>query len=528
MHAVEKEIPNYLRLHVEPLPEASPPPLPGWDGLCQAFAGATGWQLSLVSGVIDDRTVAWSAPIQTGEAPSPGTLVLRRPDADVSSDSKRSLEQLGSLEAVRPLAAALAGLFGQLWLTRHSLWQREAELAAGVPVVPHPREDGHLAERLEAVLRGGTEAIGCQAAALYLLDDATTHLKMRACWGLAKDHLVAAPRTLRGALADLEALVGHAVAIEDTHLLPHWQVPFAEFPAAICVPVSTPTIPLGTLWMFADHVRPFDNEQTQMVEIIAGRIAADLEREMLLRQGVATKHLEKQLRQAQRWQQLRLPTIAPLLDDWEVAGWTFASDFVTTSFYDWTVQADSSVAIALGDVHRDTIDAAMAAATLQSSVRAHGAYRHQPHQLLRHVNETLWSSSPGDGPASLFYGVVQPERGSFEWSAAGRIYAFLSRKSHARRITTGGDPLGVELEAQFSLSTDRMEPGDVLVVLTPGPAAAPSAAQLPDYERLARATQADERSSAKQIAESLRDQLAEPAAAGAIGSLLVLRRRPEK
>ena len=73
--------------------------------------------------------------------------------------------------------------------------------------------------RLEAVLRGGTEAVDCQAAALYLLDDATSQLKMRSCWGLPLDRLAAPARPLKGAVADLEALLGHAVVIEDTDVL---------------------------------------------------------------------------------------------------------------------------------------------------------------------------------------------------------------------------------------------------------------------------------------------------------------------
>ena len=117
-------------------------------------------------------------------------------------------------------AALLAGAVGKLWgelvATRHALWQREAELAAGVPLIL--REDEHappLSERLEAVLRGGAQAIGCDAAALYLLDPATTELKLRSSWGLPRKRLTDPARPLRGALADLEALLGHAVVLTD-------------------------------------------------------------------------------------------------------------------------------------------------------------------------------------------------------------------------------------------------------------------------------------------------------------------------
>ena len=38
--------------------------------------------------------------------------------------------------------------------------------------------------RLTSIVRGAVEGIGCDAAVLYVLDDATTELAMQAMWGL--------------------------------------------------------------------------------------------------------------------------------------------------------------------------------------------------------------------------------------------------------------------------------------------------------------------------------------------------------
>ena len=463
---MEKEIPSYLKLHVDPTVEAAPPKLlelPGLSDICRAFEGATGWQLQLTSSLVDDRTAVWSSPIPSGTAPSPGAIALKRCPSAVSRQ-----DALQSLETVRPLATAMTALVGQIWQMRYALWQREAELAAGVPVVPHAQEAGHLAERLEAVLRGGAEALGCEAAGLYLLDDDTSHLKLRAVWGLPAERLLEPPRPLRGALADLEALVGHAVALEDVQLLPHWRVP-EPFAAALCVPVSTPTIPVGTLWFFADRARPFTSEQTQLAEIVAGRVAADLERDVLLRQGVRTKQLERELHEARRWQQLRLPAIAPLLDDWQVSGCTVADDELSGSFHDWSILSDGTLALVVADCHRLTVDAALTAATVLTAVRAHLNYRHSPERLVEHVNETLWSASPGDWPVSLFCGAVQPEQGEFAYCATGRLQAFLVGAGQVRSLLTGTAAVGVELEQTFQLERCQLERGECLVIITAGP-----------------------------------------------------------
>ena len=149
-----------------------------------------------------------------------------------------------------------------------------------------------LAARLQAAVKSAANAVEGQAAALYLLDEGTSELKLRSCWGLPFDRLTAPARRLQGSLADLEALLGHAVVLENTSLMPGWNAP-EDFAAAICVPVSSSTTVLGTLWIFCDETRDFTDAQTSVAEIVAGKIATDLEREMLLHEGVKGGQLPK-------------------------------------------------------------------------------------------------------------------------------------------------------------------------------------------------------------------------------------------
>jgi phosphoserine phosphatase RsbU/P len=316
----------------------------------------------------------------------------------------------------------LSQVVQHLCATRTALWHREAELAAGVPVTMHPDEQQHLAARLEAVLKAGAQAVGCQAAAAYLLDEASRHLKLRACWGLPKSRFLEPPRPLRGAAADLEALVGHAVVLEDTLLLADWGVP-EEFRSAVCVPISTPTTPLGTLWVFCDQPRPFSQDESNLLEIVSGRIAADLEREMLLQQELDTRSIKRQLRYASQWQENRLPRLKPLLHGWQIAGKTSQGDTLGGDFHDWFVLPDGSLAAVVGDAQGKLVEAGLTAAALHSAVKAHANYRHTAQELVERVNETLWSASAGDQFASLFYARIQPETGWIECAMAGHIDA---------------------------------------------------------------------------------------------------------
>src|SRR5690606_35105660 len=119
---------------------------------------------------------------------------------------------------VRGLAGGLEFLLAEVDRLREAVRQREAELATHIPVVSHASTDD-LAERLEAALVSAAEVVGADAAGLYVLDEATSSLKLRAAHNLPESRLLDRPRRLEGALADLEALSGNAVVLEDTNLL---------------------------------------------------------------------------------------------------------------------------------------------------------------------------------------------------------------------------------------------------------------------------------------------------------------------
>ncbi len=464
------QYPSALKLHIEELPAVAP--LPTGDAtfqlLSEAFARATGWQLQYHAGCIDDCGERWSAPVEGATPDSSGRLSLVASPPATDAQQRAAVASNIGLEAARPLALAIAHLLGEANRTRYALWQREAELAAGVPVAMRPNERQHLAERLQCVLQGGAEAIHCEAAALYLLDETTSSLKLRALWGLPQAKLLEPARPLRGAVADLEALVGHAVVLEDTSLLPHWRCPEEDFAAAVCVPVSTSSSPLGTLWLFSRTEREFSASQTNLAEIIAGRLAADLEREMLLTAGASAKQNDRQLEVAARWQQDRLPSVVPLLPEFEVSGWTHQAKGVGGDFHDWTVLPDGRLALAVGDAQGAPLQAGLNAAAVQAAVRAHAGYRHSAPQLLTRLNDTLWQGSAGDQFASFGYAIVNPESGELELALAGSVAALVIRNEGREIFAADGAPLGTGVEPPLKTMTLALEPGECLVLLSAG------------------------------------------------------------
>jgi serine phosphatase RsbU (regulator of sigma subunit) len=438
---VVKPVPSYLKLRTAE-GEVAPPDvaeLPGLEPLCAAFTHATGWPLRFAAGpvAVDQTDILWSAPVDPGVGASPGHLRIELGNA-------KNVAQLAArvpLEAAEELAAAMAGLLQQTFQLRKTLWKREAELAAGVPVAARPDEPQHFALRLEAALKAGAQMLGCDAAALYTLDEATTELKLRSTWGLPFDRLEQPARSLATALADLEALLGHAVVLESTQTLRPWNVP-EPCEAALCVPVSSPTMPLGTLWFFSKSQRPFTAEQTNLAEIIAGRLASELDRAVLLHEQTQAVTVLRQIEVAGRMQQQSLSRPSPPLDGWDIAGWSCQANALGGAFHDWRFLADGRLAVVVADACDGGVAGALVAATLRMALHNALDANTDPAKILSHLHDTLQKHGAGDAWAGMVLAILSLETGKTTIASAGRPMALWLPSGSPQSLLKPTLPLG--------------------------------------------------------------------------------------
>ena len=468
-------IPEYLKLHTE-----DPPTFPDLQtaaedeltNLSDALLQATGWSIQY----LDEKDSATNQVAEQSDSSlSPPTKVPvlsheQRPIGQFTiqqGKTKLTDAPSTSLPVAKQLVTAIGSLISTLEQTRETVWKQEAQLATGIPVSIRKDEEVHLAARLETILRCGAEAVGCQAAAAYLLDDDTRHLKLRSCWGLPQERLLDPPRLLQGATADLEALVGHAVILKDRSCMPDWLSP-QSYQAAVCVPISSPSVPLGTLWVFSDEARTFDQQQSNIVELVAGRISAELEREVLLQQQINAHRQDQQWHHALAWQENRLPRNAPLLKDWHIAADTSQANHIGGDFYDWNIFSDNRFAVLVGDAAGSTIEAALTAATVQASLRAHMESLPETGQLLNQVNRLLWTGCTGDQFASLFYALIDPQTGKLQYSAVGDVAGILVQKSRVRWLTANPLALGTQETSEYETVVEPMQSGDTLVLFSEG------------------------------------------------------------
>ena len=445
------QIPNHLRIHADD--NKPPKQFAASDELSafwQAYVDATGWRVD--KSKLGAKSKPHLLPATTG------TLDDIESADDVPAVSKSAAERL---------ARAASQIADRLREFEGNLSRSEAEEAVSDIRSAGISTDDHIAERLDQVLHEAVLATGCDAAGLYLLDDDTSSLKLRSCYGLPKSKLADEPRQLRGSLGDLEALVSTVVTIEDISRMTHWESP-EDRGAAVVVAIRGGELPLGTLWLWDDQPRDFTVAQEAAAKLAAGRIAAELEREVAKMATVERKDFRRELRDASAWQERQLPPPIPLAKNWKVSGWADPAKTVGGDWFAWDVLPNGSMAMAIASADSTGIEAALTSATARSAWQAHGGYRHKTNQMLSRMNDTLWQTSTGDQLTSIIYANIDSDTGEGEFATAGNCHAFVVNKYGYRAIASQTQPLGSDPDQMPETHSLRLLHGDALVLATEG------------------------------------------------------------
>ena len=272
------------------------------DKLAKSFEAATGWVLGFQESSFSKSVP--DMPIRETEAAS--ELILEpalQPNSGSSSDpgsspisnnsDQANTVRLGKilitdLSADWPprkpaasrrkcdeMAAAIDELFNELNRTKLELQTAQKERAHCSVQTNPAKQASSLPKLTVSLLASAVKLAEADKAVLFLLDDQDRYLVAQSSVGLSdKDFSQLAARSLRNSKADVEALAGAAIVMECNEQVQLWDCPL-DGQSAICIPVSSATTLMGTLWISCDRPQEYSDEQLNMLEIVAGRLAAE-------------------------------------------------------------------------------------------------------------------------------------------------------------------------------------------------------------------------------------------------------------
>jgi serine phosphatase RsbU (regulator of sigma subunit) len=243
-----------------------------------------------------------------------------------------------------------------------------------------------------------------------------------------------------------------------------------EIRSILAVPLQTDERVIGLLYLDSPHlVREFTPEDLNLCTVMANIAAIRIEHARLTEQEQAIKLLARELEHAAEIQRRLLPSSAPEIAGFDLAGYNSPCRTVGGDYYDFLMYPDGRVALFLGDVSGKGLGAALLMSSLQARIQV---LLEEPESLAGRIfrlNRSVAANCPSNCFITLFAAVLDPASGELEYCNAGHNPPLLLRTSNeVEPLAATGIPLGIQREATYEQKSCHMEPGDVLVLFSDG------------------------------------------------------------
>jgi len=155
-------------------------------------------------------------------------------------------------------------------------------------------------------------------------------------------------------------------------------------------------------------------------------------------------------------------------------GWRIAHHYRTAAeiggdYYDFHGLDDGRFAFAIGDASGHGIGAGLLMTITSVSLGAALETNPSPEAVLDSVNRILCRTGGSRAFLTLFYAVLDPQKGTLEWSNAGHPYPLLRRvNGEVLELGRGSLPLGLRRKGSWESQKTELNPGDLLVLFSDG------------------------------------------------------------
>jgi serine phosphatase RsbU (regulator of sigma subunit) len=196
------------------------------------------------------------------------------------------------------------------------------------------------------------------------------------------------------------------------------------------------------------------------------RMARDVEHRQQL--VVERERLQRELELCRRIQSEMLPHAALLLGPTEIKGISIPAREVGGDFFNYFELPGGDLAVLVGDVSGKGISAALLMANIQATLRARLPLEPDLARLAAAIDREIDETTPPGVYATLFVGVVDPQRKTLRYVNAGHHPQFLIRGEEIVTLSTSGMPVGLFAGHGYTERALQLADNDVLFFYTDG------------------------------------------------------------
>lgn len=308
-----------------------------------------------------------------------------------------------------------------------------------------------------------------------------------------------------------EGLVGYAirtgecVVIPDVRKDPRYVLGRRSTRSEIDVPLFLGDRPIGALNLESDRLAAFSEKDVKILRFFADAAAITIDKAVLHQNLIEKEQLEGQLKTAHAVQSHLLPSTAPRLPGYDIAGISLPTYAIGGDYFDFIRLDNNRLGLAMADVSGDGMPAALVMAAFRALTRAFAIGDRDPALTAERINRMLPDFSGQSDFVSCVYALLEPDSGNLTYVDCGHnppIY--LPMDGLPQRLARSGPALGFFPDARYTASHLDMMPGDLLLLYTDGLTEARNTeGEFFDIERLEELMQENAAQPAKELIQTI-------------------------
>jgi serine phosphatase RsbU (regulator of sigma subunit) len=340
-----------------------------------------------------------------------------------------------------------------------------------------------LDDILRTVTQGACEALFCERASLFLVDEQTAELFTRTVTELEIEEIrFPRERGIAGWVVSHREMLNIPEPYNDERFNPSFdrQTGFLTrniLAAPVVSPLDDRTV--GVLQILNKQGGSFEVYDENVLKAFAAHAATALERAKLLLEAKKSQELRLAFDLGRKIQTSFLPSSLPDVTGYQMAAFWQPAESVSGDYYDVLQFPDGRWGLVIADVSGHGVGPSLIMASARAMLRVMAEAGSEPNEILSLLSETIYPDLQENLFITFLIIALDPERNELVFANAGHgpVLHYHRQADEFSTLDATGLPVGVLEEIEFPPSEIvSLAPGDCLLLMTDGAFELPNAA----------------------------------------------------